>query len=278
MPPSIAARPSLPPAAPVRAARFRTLPWPLPALLSWAGAWALCLGLQPRLGAGAAAAAALGLGLVAAATQPRGLRRVWVALGFPVSALVLGGASAWPAWVWMLPLLAGLAAYPPRGWRDAPLFPTPHGALDALAAALPLPAGARVLDAGCGVGHGLRALRRAWPQAVVEGVELSAPWALVARFRCPWAHVRRGDLWASSWSGVQLVYLFQRPESMGRAWAKVQAELAPGAWLVSLEFMVPDHPPDRSFPLPGGRSLHAWRIGSGHAPAQGGRAAADISV
>ncbi|MEP7283838.1 MAG: class I SAM-dependent methyltransferase [Rubrivivax sp.] len=278
--PSIAAHPNLPPAAAVRVGRPRALAWPLPALLTWAVAWALCLGLQPRFGAGAAAAGAFGVGLVAAAAEPRGLRRLCLALGFPLSALVLGGASAWPAWFWALPLLAGLAAYPPRGWRDAPLFPTPAGALDALAAGLPLPVGARVLDAGCGVGDALRALRRAWPHALVEGIELSAPWALVARWRCPWARVRRGDLWASSWSGLQLVYLFQRPESMGRAWAKAQAELAPGAWLVSLEFMVPDHTPDRSVALAGGRSLHAWciRPTPAPAPAQGGKSRADISV
>ena len=34
-----------------------------------------------------------------------------------------------------------------------------------------------------------------------------------------------------------MVYLFQRPESMPRAVAKARAELKPGAWLVSLEFM-----------------------------------------
>jgi Asp-tRNA(Asn)/Glu-tRNA(Gln) amidotransferase A subunit family amidase len=44
-----------------------------------------------------------------------------------------------------------LAAYPLRTWRDAPLFPTPVDALDGLAAQLPLVAGARVLDAGCGL-------------------------------------------------------------------------------------------------------------------------------
>ena len=56
------------------------------------------------------------------------------------------------------------------------MFPTPTGALDGLAQVLPLPAGARVLDAGCGLGHGLRALHRAWPQALLHGVEWS--WVL----------------------------------------------------------------------------------------------------
>ena len=54
--------------------------------------------------------------------------------------------------------------------------------------------------------------------------------------RCPWATVQQGDIWAKDWSGFDLVYLFQRPESMPRAVAKANAELKPGAWLVSLEF------------------------------------------
>ena len=46
----------------------------------------------------------------------------------------------------------------------------------------------------------------------------------------------RADIWAVDWSGYDLVYLFQRPESMARAVAKATAELRRGAWLASLEF------------------------------------------
>ncbi|MDZ4173560.1 hypothetical protein [Hydrogenophaga sp.] len=41
---------------------------------------------------------------------------------------------------------------------------------------------------------------------------------------------------AADWSGYDMVYLFQRPESMARAMDKAAVELKPGAWLVSLEF------------------------------------------
>jgi hypothetical protein len=40
-----------------------------------------------------------------------------------------------------------------------------------------------------------------------------------------------------------MVYLFQRPETMPRAVAKAQAEMKPGAWLVSLEFDAKDLQP-----------------------------------
>ena len=166
-------------------------------------------------------------------------RRVFIAGGFPLSlALSLPslGLAALPAWAWLVPLLLLLAVYPLNAWRDAPLFPTPAHALDSLPQHAPLPDGAGVLDAGCGLGHGLTALRRAYPQAQLHGLEWSWPLRWLCALRCPWAQVRRADIWAADWSEYDMVYLFQRPESMPRAVAKAQAELRPGAWLVSLEF------------------------------------------
>jgi hypothetical protein len=58
------------------------------------------------------------------------------------------------------------------------------------------------------------------------------------------------------------VYLFQRPESMSRAWAKAQQELAPGSWLVSLEFPVPEVRPTAHYVLEGGRPVWLYRLGS----------------
>ncbi|MGP1630033.1 MAG: hypothetical protein ACTS5V_08855, partial [Giesbergeria sp.] len=72
--------------------------------------------------------------------------------------------------------------------------------------------------------------------------------------------VRRGDIWAADWAGYQLVYLFQRPESMQRALAKAQAEMAAGAWLVSLEFAVPGEQPQAELKLTGDRSVWLYRI------------------
>lgn len=220
------------------------LRWPLPAVLAWglgwatwtiAGAvgppswWAFCAA------AGASAAVALSV------TGP--WRRAIAGGGFPLSAWLVGAAADMPPWLWLLLLLAVLAAYPLRAWRDAPFFPTPRLALHGLDAVVGTPQ--RVLDAGCGLGHGLAALRRLWPGAELQGLEWSAPLAWAAAWRCRGlrAQVRRGDMWTASWAGHDLVYLFQRPESMARAFAKASRELAPGAWLVSLEFAVPGQEP-----------------------------------
>ncbi len=243
-------------------------PWPLPALTTWLAAWLLLWALAPVAAARAwplavpwLAAAAAGALLALLPHQASSWRRLFMAGGFPVSA-ALSGAAAVPSWAWLLPMGLLLAAYPLRTWRDAPLFPTPADALHGLAEAVPLPAGARVLDAGCGLGHGLAALRRTWPQAHIEGVEWSGPLRLAAALRCPWARVRRADMWADSWQGCTVVYLFQRPESMARAWAKACAELAPGAWLLSLDFPVPGAEPTLALQRPGRQAVWAYRIGA----------------
>ncbi|MFT3664538.1 class I SAM-dependent methyltransferase [Piscinibacter sp.] len=216
------------------------LRWPLPALLAWGACWALFAALSRTaapLPVALALAAVLGLALaLPAATR---WRRVFVAAGFPLSLAVSGLGAAVPGWAWLLALALLALIYPLDAWRDAPMFPTPAGALRGLAALAPLPEGARVLDAGCGLGDGLRELHREYPRAQIEGVEWSWPLRLACALRCRFARVTRCDLWASDWSRFDLVYLFQRPESMTRAIEKARRELRPGAWLASLEFEVP---------------------------------------
>lgn len=261
----------------------QALGWPVPAVLTWLAAWALAWALRA---AGAPLWAALvlptALGACAALlpwVATTAWRRVFVAAGFPMSVLALGltsgpggqagaagqgGASL--AWWWLAPLALLLLAYPRRAWRDAPVFPTPRGALIELTQHVRLPPGARVLDAGCGMGDGLIELHRALPQARLEGVEWSALWRAVSAWRCPWATVRRGDMWADDWSAFELVYLFQRPETMPRAMDKARREMRPGTWLVSLEFEARDADgrawtPVARWELGGERPVWVYRMG-----------------
>lgn len=236
-------------------------PWPLPALLAWAGGWAAWV-----LSATTGTPAGLGLlsGLAVSAMLAASCRGRWrqgiAASGFPLSALALGLGPTVPPWAWLLALLALLLTYPLRAWRDAPFFPTPHDALSGLDGVVGTPL--RVLDAGCGLGHGLAALHRLWPGAELHGVEWSLPLAVASRWRCRWAQVRRGDLWAGSWAGYDLVYVFQRPESMARVFAKARRELGPQGWLVSLEFPVPGQPVWAGLQGPGRRPVWIYRPGA----------------
>ena len=235
--------------------------WPLPALLAWSLGWLLFIALRATeaplviaicLGASTGAACSL------AGSTP--WRRVFIASGFPLSLAASGLAGAMPGWGWLLPLALLALVYPLNAWRDAPLFPTPTGALHGLAQLAPLAPGARVLDAGCGLGAGLRELRRAYPQAALEGIEWSWPLRFACAWRCRFACVRRGDIWGADWSGFDLVYLFQRPESMLRAAEKATRELRPGAWLASLEFDVPGLAATQVLDCADGRRVWLYRV------------------
>jgi len=217
------------------------MPWPLPALLAWAASWSVYLGGQhwlamtPMESLLAAAGLAISLSLAGGTRW----RRIFIAWGFPLSLAASGVVGDAPAWAWLLPLAMLGVVYPVHTWRDAPLFPTPAGALNGLASVAGLRPGARIVDAGCGLGDGLIELRREYPEARIEGMEWSWPLRIASALRVRSAQVRRADIWAADWSGYDMVYLFQRPESMGRAAMKARRELPPGAWMASLEFDVP---------------------------------------
>jgi hypothetical protein len=240
--------------------RVRGLTWPLPAVVVWLAAWGwwavfVALGLGSAL-AGVLATATGVLGSLWGSTR---WRRVFIALGFPLSWLFSSGWAAVPAWAWLLPLALFVLLYPPASWKDAPLFPTPLDAFDGLRERVPLPPAARILDAGCGLGHALQALDRAYPDADLHGIESSWPLRLGCGVRCPFATVRQGDFWREDWSRYAMVYLFQRPETMPAAARKAAESLHPGAWLASLEFPVIGWTPTHTWSCPDGRALWLYQ-------------------
>ena len=237
------------------------IPWPLPALLAWAACWAVFTGLRFAAAPPAVAVvitALLGAAIAVAGTTP--WRRIFIGAGFPLSLAASGAAAGMPAWAWLGPLAALLLVYPINAWRDAPVFPTPKGALRGLAAQLPLLDGQSVLDAGCGIGDALIELRREYPRARLAGVEWSWPLRLVCSLRCRFAMVRRGDMWSADWSAFDLVYVFQRPESMQRAADKAEREMRFGTWLASLEFEIVSSRPTQAFTCADGRPLWLYRL------------------
>ena len=237
--------------------------WPLPAVLAWVLAWLLFrLLVWQGLGAGLALGGASALGVACSLWGETWWRRLLIGGGFPLSlAITLGsaGASNMPTWSWLVPLVLLLLVYPINAWRDAPLFPTPFDALLELPQHAPLSAGARILDAGCGAGHGLQALHAAYSQADLHGLEFSWPLRFLSALRCPWARVRHGDIWLADWSSFDMVYLFQRPESMTRAVIKA-AEMREGAWLVSLDFEATLLRATAHYRAPGGKMVWVYRV------------------
>lgn len=239
-------------------------PWPLPAVFVWLACWAWFVVLRSLgLGLWLSALAVAALGVAASLSGTTGWRRLFMALGFPLSWGFTASVAGVPPWVWLVPAGVVLLLYPPGAWRDAPLFPTPPDAFEGLREQVPLPPAARILDAGCGLGDGLRALERAYPDARLEGVERSWPLRLACGWRVPGARVFQGDMWAVDWALYDVVYLFQRPETMARAAEQADRMLAPGAWLASLEFEVPGREPTLRWTCPDGRTLWLYRRPTG---------------
>lgn len=263
--------------------------WPLPAVFAWTGGWLLLLTASWL---GWPAGVALLLGMVPAlwlqGWVPSGWRRWMMLAGLPLLLLTTAGVSSVDPWSWLALALLLLALYPLQAWRDAPVFPTPPEALRDVGEVVTMTPGAAVLDAGSGLGDGMVALRQAFPLARVYGVESSLLLVMISRWRLWRDHRRnpertpnpdssscssalgssssasrvlRGDMWAMSWTRFDLVYLFQRPESMPRAWDKACSEMAAGTWLVSLEFEVPGVAPVRRLTCPDGRCLWIYRLG-----------------
>ena len=86
------------------------------------------------------------------------------------------------------------------------------------------------------------------PDCRLEGIESApAPYALslLLSRRQPTIALARGDFFAISWGGYDLVYAFLSPVPMTAVWRKASAELSPGALLVSNSFPVEDVEPEQ---------------------------------
>lgn len=131
-----------------------------------------------------------------------------------------------------------------------PLFLSSHQAVTRLAEVLPVPAGGRVADLGCGLGGPLVHLARLRPDLFLHGVE-SAPlnW-LVSRLRLGGkASVRLGSLWEEDLGRYDAVYAYLSPAPMARLWEKARREMRPGALFISNSFAVPGIEPDQVIEL-----------------------------
>jgi SAM-dependent methyltransferase len=203
-----------------------------------------------------------------------------LALAWPMAALVLmQGAAAWglsrgfglPIWwqainaaffplawlvvqadidpLWFLAAFALLALTSLGSLRTrVPLYLSSQRAVEAVADLAP--AGARVIDLGCGLGGWLAGLKALRPDLSLAGVEMAPLNWLVSRLRLAGqAEVRLGSLWDRDLSGYDIVYAYLSPAPMAELWDKVAREMRPGSLLISNTFAVPGQAPDQTIEL-----------------------------
>lgn len=168
-----------------------------------------------------------------------------------------------PSWIWAGGFLLLLMVF----WRTdksrVPLYMTNFTSRNALLGLLPcIPS--RIIDLGCGDGALLRHLARARPDCCFVGIEhapLPWAWARLASRNCANLIIRRGDFWSHPLADYALVYAFLSPAAMARLEAKAQAEMSPGACLVSNSFPFPERMPQAAVDVPDkrGTCLHVYR-------------------
>jgi SAM-dependent methyltransferase len=219
--------------------------------------------LTPQGGPSDIVAAACAMSL----TWMMGLPLWWLAINALFLPALTWGLTLEISPLWALGGLLTLVLVYGAIWKSrVPLFFSSVRTLDSLAELLP--AGQHsFLDVGCGDGRVLARLAAARPDCRFEGIEQAlVPW-LLARLRCSIARtacrIRRGDLWSLDLAAYDMVYAYLSPAVMPGFWEKAQAEMRPGALLVSA-FAIPGAVPHRFVDVGDalGTQLHVWRIGS----------------
>jgi SAM-dependent methyltransferase len=146
-----------------------------------------------------------------------------------------------------------------------PLYLSSDRCWQAVGDLLPTDRPIRFLDAGCGLGGGLRILARRFPESHFEGIESAPlPW-LYARFmarKLPNCRIRPGNLRELDFQPYDVVYAFLSPQPMPGLWCKVRREMRPGSHFISNSFGVPGFEPDRIIPVGdrGNSRLLLWEL------------------
>ncbi len=165
-----------------------------------------------------------------------------------------------PFLFFLLLLLLGSAAY--AGWRGAPWVPMRRGDAARLSALLALKPGERFLELGCGDGRVTVAVARA-SGAVATGVELSfaqffAAWIRGKLAGVPGVSFRLGDAFSADVSGADGVYLFLMPDTYEKIRPKLEAELKPGAHVVTYVWPMPGWAPQKTDSVEGKSALYLY--------------------
>lgn len=196
-----------------------------------------------------------------------GLSRWWSWINFAfLPALFVALQIGLPGWVYLLGFVVLLLVNWNSLREQVPLYLTGRRAQQQLQQLLserepPL----RVIDLGCGTAGTLLELARRFPRGQFVGVETAPLVFLCAWLRCLMqdnCQIRYISLWQVDLAPFDIVYGFLSPVPMPRLWAKAQAEMRPGSWLISNSFEIPGVPADRLLDVSEGRqtSLFLWQM------------------
>ncbi|WP_296270341.1 class I SAM-dependent methyltransferase [Pseudomonas sp. UBA6323] len=207
-------------------------------------------------------------GVLAAAIGWRlGLSRWWLCINLAfLPTLLLVQRADLPAWLFLLGFVLLLLVNWNSLREQVPLYLSGRKAQQRLQQCLSeLEPTLRFVDLGCGTAGTLLQLARQFPRGHFVGVETAPLLFLLAWLRCLFqenCHVHYRSLWQTTLGDFDVVYCFLSPVPMPRLWAKAQAEMRAGSWLISNTFEIPGVPAERLLAINEGRqtSLLVWQI------------------
>lgn len=157
-------------------------------------------------------------------------------------------------------LLLTSAAY--AGIQGAPWVPTWKRDMKRVGELLRLQPGEKFVELGCGNARVCRHMKAQQPQAEVVGVELSLlqygiGW-LQNRLAGSGVKMRLENAFKHDLTGYDALYVFLMPETYQKIRPKLEAELKPGARVVSYVWPIPDWEPTRVDELEGAPKLYYY--------------------
>jgi hypothetical protein len=209
--------------------------------------------------------AALLQGVIAAAlSRWRGLASWWlfIQLLFP-GALLATHALRLPPVIFLVAFMLLVGLYWTAFRTQVPLYLSGPTVWNSVASLLPQERPIRFIDIGSGLGGLVLNLALRRPESSFAGIEVAPlPWLaswLRARFLHSSACFIRGDYCKLNFAEYDVVFAYLSPAVMQALREKAQAEMRPGALLLSYEFPFPGMTPDIVVrTAPDGSVLYGW--------------------
>jgi SAM-dependent methyltransferase len=150
-------------------------------------------------------------------------------------------------------------------WSAAPWVPSLKADRELLAGAVPLHAGARVYDLGCGDGTLLFAILGKTPGVIGIGYDIALPplfigWARIA-LACGKDRsisLRWGDLFRVSTQDADAVFVYLLPRAQERIRDKLAREVRDDAYVICEGWPLPGIVPERKLTAPGAMPAYVY--------------------